>query len=163
MTKIWTEFVAFIKRGNVLDMAVGFTVGTAFTTLVRALVDNLIMPPVALLLGFVDFSNVFLVLREGDPPGPYATLADANAAGALTWRLGVVLNNLVSFALLAIVVFFVARAANRLMTKPAPPTQPKPPTERPCPYCRLAVPIEATRCPHCTSHLPQPDAGEGTA
>lgn len=163
MAKLWKEFLAFIKRGNVLDMAVGFTVGTAFTALVRGLVDNVIMPPLSLLLGLMDFANLFVVLRHGDPAGPYATLADANAAGALTWRFGVVINSLVSFCLLAIVVFFVVRGANRLMRKPPPPpAEPKPPTEKPCPFCRMTIPIEATRCPHCTSQLPQPERAESS-
>ena len=161
MKKLWEEFLAFIKRGNVLDMAVGFTVGTAFTALVRSMVDNLIMPIVALLLGVMDFSYLFVTLREGDPPKPYATLADAEAAGALTWRLGAVLNSLVSFMILALVVFFVVRAANKLMTKPKPPEEPKAPTEKPCPYCKTSIPIEATRCPNCTSQLPE--AAEATA
>jgi large conductance mechanosensitive channel len=159
--KLWDDFLAFIKRGNVLDMAVGFTVGAAFTALVQSLVANLIMPIVSLLLGVMDFSYLFVTLRQGDPPKPYATLADAEAAGALTWRLGTVLNSIVSFLILAIVVFFVVRAANKLMTKPKPPEEPKAPTEKECPFCKTSIPIAATRCPHCTSQLPE--AAEGAA
>jgi len=153
--KLWDDFLAFIKRGNVLDMAVGFTVGAAFTALVQSLVANLIMPLVSLLLGVMDFEFLFITLRQGDPPKPYATLADAEAAGALTWRLGTVLNSIVSFLILAIVVFFVVRAANKLMTKPKPPEEPKAPTEKECPFCKTSIPIAATRCPHCTSQLPE--------
>jgi len=159
--KLWDDFLAFIKRGNVLDMAVGFTVGAAFTALVQSLVANLIMPLVSLLLGVMDFEFLFITLRQGDPPKPYATLADAEAAGALTWRLGTVLNSIVSFLILAIVVFFVVRAANKLMTKPKPPEEPKAPTEKECPFCKTSIPIAATRCPHCTSQLPE--AAEGAA
>ncbi len=161
MKKLWDDFLAFIKRGNVLDMAVGFTVGAAFTALVQSLVANLIMPLVSLLLGVMDFEFLFITLRQGDPPKPYATLADAEAAGALTWRLGTVLNSIVSFLILAIVVFFVVRAANKLMTKPKPPEEPKAPTEKECPFCKTSIPIAATRCPHCTSQLPE--AAEGAA
>jgi len=160
MKNLWSEFLAFIKRGNVLDMAIGFTVGASFTALVQSLVNNLIMPIVSLILGVVDFSHLFIVLREGDPPKPYATLADAEAAGALTWRLGTVLNSLVSFLILALVVFFVVRAANKLLTKPEPH---KAPTEKPCPYCKLAIPMAATRCPHCTSQILPADAAEQPA
>jgi len=159
--KLWDDFLAFIKRGNVLDMAVGFTVGAAFTALVQSLVANLIMPLVSLLLGVMDFEFLFITLRQGDPPKPYATLADAEAAGALTWRLGTVLNSIVSFLILAIVVFFVVRAANKLMEKPKPPEEPKAPTEKECPFCKTSIPIAATRCPHCTSQLAE--AAEGTA
>jgi len=159
--KLWDDFLAFIKRGNVLDMAVGFTVGAAFTALVQSLVANLIMPLVSLLLGVMDFEFLFITLRQGDPPKPYATLADAEAAGALTWRLGTVLNSIVSFLILAIVVFFVVRAANKLMGKPKPPEEPKAPTEKECPFCKTSIPIAATRCPHCTSQLPE--AAEGAA
>ena len=161
MKKLWDDFLAFIKRGNVLDMAVGFTVGAAFTALVQSLVANLIMPLVSLLLGVMDFEFLFITLRQGDPPKPYATLADAEAAGALTWRLGTVLNSIVSFLILAIVVFFVVRAANKLMTKPKPPEEPKAPTEKECPFCKTSIPIAATRCPHSTSQLPE--AAEGAA
>jgi large conductance mechanosensitive channel len=164
MKNLWREFVTFIRRGNVLDLAVAFTVGTAFTALVRALVDNVLMPPLSLLLGLMDFANLFVVLRHGDPHGPYTTLAEANAAGALTWRFGVVINSLVSFLLMAIVVFFVVRGANRLMRKPPPPpAEPKPPTEKTCPFCKLAIPIDATRCPHCTSRLSQPTVADESA
>jgi len=158
MKRLWDDFLAFIKRGNVLDMAVGFTVGAAFTALVQSLVANLIMPLVSLLLGVMDFEFLFVTLRQGDPPKPYATLADAEAAGALTWRLGTVLNSIVSFLILAIVVFFVVRAANKLMTKPTPPAAP---TEKECPFCKTSITIAATRCPHCTSQLLE--AAEGTA
>lgn len=159
MTTIWIEFKAFIKRGNVLDMAVGFTVGTAFTALVKSLVNDVLMPPISLLLGATDFSNAFAVLKKGDPAGPYASLGAATEAGATTWRYGVFISSLVSFLLLAVAVFFVVRAANRLMPtpKPAPPAAP---TTRACPFCLSQVPLAATRCPHCTSELPASDPAD---
>ena len=159
MASIWTEFKAFIKRGNVLDMAVGFTVGTAFTALVKSLVNDVLMPPISLLLGAANFGNVFAVLKQGDPAGPYPSLAAATEAGATTWRYGSFINSLVGFLLLAIVVFFVVKAANRLMPPPPPPP-PAAPTTKPCPFCLSEVPLAATRCPHCTSELPNADASQ---
>jgi large conductance mechanosensitive channel len=144
------EFKAFAMRGNVLDLAVGFIVGAAFGTVVKSLVDDLIMPPIGLALGRVDFKNLFLVLRDGaKAAGPYASLADAQGAGAVTVNYGAFINNVVTFLIVAFAVFLVVRAANRLKPAEAAAT----PTTKECPFCRMAIPIQATRCPQCTSQL----------
>lgn len=144
------EFKAFIMRGNVLDLAVGFIMGGAFGTIVKSLVDDVIMPPIGLALGNVDFSDLFWKLKDGaKPPGPYASLADAQAAGAVTINYGVFINSIVSFLIVAFAVFLLVRAANRM--KPAEAAAA--PSTKDCPYCRMAIPIGATRCPQCTSEL----------
>ena len=146
---MWNEFRKFAIRGNVLDMAVGFIIGAAFTTVVRSLVDDVIMPPVGLLTGGADFSDLFVTLG----PGEYASLADAQEAGAATINYGLFINNVLSFLIVAVVVFFIVRAYNRAQQREAGP--PPPPTERQCPRCLLLVPVGATRCAHCTSELPE--------
>lgn len=146
------EFKAFIMRGNVLDLAVGVIIGGAFNAIVKSLVDDVIMPPIGLLLGRVDFANLLLVLKVGDPAGPYATLADAQAAGAVTVNYGAFINTVVSFLITAFAVFVVIKAANRLKREEAAPPPPAP-TDKECPYCFTKIPIKATRCPHCTSQL----------
>jgi large conductance mechanosensitive channel len=144
------EFKAFIMRGNVLDLAVGIIIGAAFGTIVKSLVDDLIMPPIGLALGNVDFTNLFVVLKEGaKAAGPYASLADAKAAAAVTWNYGVFINNLVTFLIVAFAVFLVVRSANRLR----PPEAAAAPNTKDCPYCRMPIPVGATRCPECTSEL----------
>jgi large conductance mechanosensitive channel len=144
------EFKAFIMRGNVLDLAVGIIIGAAFGTIVKSLVDDVIMPPIGLALGNVDFTNLFVVLKEGaKAAGPYASLADAKAAGAVTINYGVFINNLVTFLIVAFAIFLVIRAANRLR----PPDAAAAPNTRDCPYCRMPIPVAATRCPQCTSDL----------
>ena len=146
------EFKEFALRGNVIDMAVGIIVGAAFGTIVKSLVDDVIMPPVGLLLGGVDFTNFFILLKAGSPPGPYASLADAQATGAVTINYGVFVNNVISFLIVAIVMFLLIRSINRLQReKETPPAEP---TTKECPYCLSTVPIKATRCAHCTSELP---------
>ena len=147
---MFKEFKAFIMRGNVLDLAVGIIIGAAFGTIVKSLVDDLIMPPVGLALGNVDFSNLFVVLKEGaKAAAPYATLADAKAAGAVTLNYGLFINNIVTFLIVAFAVFLVVRTANRLR----PPEAAAAPNTRDCPYCRMPIPVGATRCPQCTSDL----------
>ena len=144
------EFKAFIMRGNVLDLAVGFIMGGAFGTIVKSLVDDVIMPPIGLALGNVDFSNLLMVLKPGDKaPPPYATVADAQAAGAVTLNWGLFINSVISFLIIAFAVFLLVRAANRL--KPAEAAAA--PSTKDCPYCRMAIPVGATRCPQCTSEL----------
>jgi large conductance mechanosensitive channel len=144
------EFKAFIMRGNVLDLAVGIIIGAAFGTIVKSLVDDVIMPPVGLALGNVDFSNLFLLLKEGAKAAPpYASLADAKAAGAVTINYGQFINNVVTFIIVAFAIFLVVRAANRLR----PPEAAAAPNTRDCPYCRMPIPVAATRCPQCTSEL----------
>jgi large conductance mechanosensitive channel len=147
---MFKEFKAFVLRGNVLDLAVGIIIGAAFGTIVKSLVDDVIMPPVGLALGNVDFANLFLLLKEGpNAPSPYATLAGAQAAGAVTINYGQFINNVVTFIIVAFVVFLVVRAANRLR----PPEAAAAPATKDCPYCRTAIPVGASRCPHCTSEL----------
>ena len=144
------EFKAFALRGNVLDLAVGIIIGGAFGTIVKSLVDDVIMPPIGLALGDVDFANLFLLLKPGaKAPPPYATLADAHAAGAVTLNYGQFVNNIIIFIIVAFAVFLIVRAANRLKPQEASAA----PATRDCPYCRMAIPVGATRCPHCTSEL----------
>jgi large conductance mechanosensitive channel len=144
------EFKAFAMRGNVLDLAVGIIIGAAFGAIVKSLVDDVIMPPVGLVLGNVDFSNLFLVLKEGaKAAGPYATLADAKAAGAVTLNVGLFLNSVLLFLITAFAVFLIVRAANRMKPQEAAVA----PSTKDCPYCRMPIPIGATRCPQCTSEL----------
>lgn len=144
------EFKAFVMRGNVLDLAVGIVIGAAFGTIVKSLVDDLVMPPIGLALGDVDFTNLFVLLKDGPKaPPPYGSLADAHAAGAVTLNYGVFINTLVAFLIVAFAVFLVVRAANRLH----PPDAAAAPNTRDCPFCRMAIPVGATRCPQCTSEL----------
>lgn len=156
-TGITKEFKEFIARGNVLDMAVGIVVGTSFGAIAQSLASDVLMPPIGVILGNVDFSNLFVVLKAGDPAPPYATLADAQAAGAVTLNYGAFANTVVSFLIIAVAVFLVVRTANRLRRQ-APP-EPTTATEKPCPYCTMSIPIGATRCPHCTSALQETVAG----
>ena len=146
------EFKEFAMRGNVIDMAVGIVIGAAFGTIVKSLVSDIIMPPIGLLLGKVDFANLFAVLKQGEAvAGPYASLADAQAAGAVTINYGVFINTLISFIVIAFAIFMVIRSMNKLKKKEeAPPAEP---TTKDCPYCLTSIPIKATRCPHCTSQL----------
>ncbi|NIS59700.1 MAG: large conductance mechanosensitive channel protein MscL [Proteobacteria bacterium] len=145
------EFKEFAMRGNVIDMAVGIIIGAAFGTIVKSLVSDIIMPPIGLLLGKVDFSNLFMVLREGTVAGPYAALADAQKAGAVTINYGVFVNTIISFLIVAFAVFFLIRQINKLKREAEAP--PEEPTTKDCPYCLSSIPIAATRCAHCTSEL----------
>lgn len=146
------EFKKFAVKGNVVDMAVGIIVGGAFGTIAKSLVDDVIMPPIGLLLGGVDFTDLFVVLRQGtEGTGPYATLADAQAAGAVTINWGLFVNNVVAFLIVAWAVFLLVKGMNRLQAKEE--AAPAEPTTRPCPFCATDIPIPATRCPHCTSEL----------
>jgi|YNPNPStandDraft_1061719.scaffolds.fasta_scaffold06055_3 large conductance mechanosensitive channel len=143
------DFKEFALRGNVVDMAVGIIIGAAFGTIVRSLVDDVLMPPVGLLIGGLDFANFYILLKAGSPPGPYASLADAKAAGAVTINYGVFLNNVISFLIIAVVVFFLIRGINLLRKRETPP----PPATKECPYCLSVIPLQATRCAYCTSDL----------
>jgi len=147
------EFKEFALRGNVVDMAVGIIIGAAFGTIVKSLVADVIMPPIGLLLGNVDFSNLFWVIKEGAiAAGPYATIDAAQKAGAVTINYGVFINTVISFLIVAFAIFMVIRALNRLKKKqeeiPA-----EAPTTKNCPYCFEIISLSATRCPHCTSQL----------
>jgi large conductance mechanosensitive channel len=144
------EFKEFAMRGNVLDLAVGIIIGGAFGTIVKSLVDDVIMPPIGLALGNVDFSDLFLLLKDGTKAAPpYATLAEAQSAGAVTINYGLFINSIITFLIIAFAVFLLVRAANRLR----PPEPAAVPSTKDCPYCRLAIPLGATRCPQCTSEL----------
>ena len=149
---MFKEFKEFVLRGNVVDMAVGIIIGAAFGTIVKSLVDDVIMPPIGLLLGGVDFANLFMLLKAGSPAGPYASLADAQTAGAVTINYGVFINAVVSFLIVALVMFLLIRSINRLRRgEEAPPAEP---TTKECPFCLSTIPIKATRCAFCTSELP---------
>jgi len=144
------DFKAFAMRGNVVDMAVGIIIGGAFGTIVKSLVDNVMMPPLGLLIGNVDFADLFVVVKSGDPAGPYTTLAAASEAGAVTIGYGLFVNAVVSFLIVAFAVFLLVRAMMRLQRKEeAAPA----PTTKPCEFCQTDIPIKAVRCPNCTSQL----------
>jgi large conductance mechanosensitive channel len=145
------EFKEFAMRGNVMDMAVGIIIGAAFGGIVGSLVADVIMPPIGLLLGNVDFSNLFLVLKEGATPGPYASVAAAKTAGAVSINIGLFINTIINFVIVAFAIFMMIRGLNR-MQKPAPAPVAAP-TTRACPYCLSAIPLKATRCPNCTSEV----------
>lgn len=145
------EFKEFAVKGNVVDMAVGIIIGAAFGTIVSSLVADIIMPPIGLVLGNVDFSNLFVVLKQGVPEGPYATLGDASKAGAVTFRYGQFVNALVNFTIVAFAIFIMVKQINRL--KKSEQALPPPPSQKECPHCCTVISIKATRCPHCTSDL----------
>lgn len=143
------EFKEFAVKGNVVDMAVGIMIGAAFTTVVKSLVDEVVMPPLGLLTGKADFSDKYVLLRDGTPPPPYETLAAAKKAGAVAMGYGVFVNAIVSFLLVSLVLFFIVRWVNKLR-----PAAPLPPAEtKPCDFCKTEIHKDATRCPNCTSSL----------
>ena len=147
------DFKAFVLRGNVIDMAVGIIIGVAFGAVVSSLVKDVIMPPIGLALGNVDFSNLFAVLREGATPGPYPSLAAAQAAGAVTVNYGVFINAIINLLIVAAAVFFlIVRPIAKLQARTKKAEAPAPTTKE-CPYCFTAIPIKASRCPNCTSAL----------
>lgn len=148
---IMNEFKKFVMRGNVIDMAVGIIIGGAFTKIVNSMVADVMMPPLGLLIGKVDFSNWFVVIKQGTTAGPYATIAEAQSAGATTMNLGLFLNAIISFIIVAFCIFLLIKAINKLN---APKEQaPAPVTTKKCPYCCSEIALEATRCPHCTSEI----------
>jgi len=145
---VWQEFKKFVMRGNVVDLAIAVVIGGAFGKIVTSFVNDILMPPIGLLLGKVDFTNLFINLSGQD----YASLAAAKEAGAATINIGVFLNTILDFVIVAFVIFLVLRALDRLKKKEEP-AAPAAPTTKPCPYCFTDIPIKATRCPHCTSQL----------
>jgi large conductance mechanosensitive channel len=147
---MFKEFKEFAVKGNVVDMAVGIIIGAAFGTIVNSFVNDLIMPPIGLLLGNVDFTSLFMVLKEGKVAAPYASLADAKAAGAVTLNYGVFINTIISFLIVAFAVFLVVKNVNRLKREEQAPAEP---TTKECPFCLSAIPAKAVRCGHCTSDL----------
>ena len=156
--KLLSEFKAFALRGNLIDLAIGFTVGAAFTTVARSLVDDLLMPPLGLILGRTDFSDYYVLLRDGeDGSAPYDTKEAAEAAGAVTWDYGEFLTNLLTFLVVAVAVFavvrLVTRASRAIEDEFGEPDEPEAPETKKCAYCRETVPYKASRCQHCTSFL----------
>ena len=149
---MFKDFKEFAMRGNVVDMAIGIVIGAAFGTIVKSFVDDVLMPPIGMLLGNVDFSNLFITLKEGSKAaGPYVSLAAAKAAGAVTLNLGVFINTIISFIIIAFAVFLVIKGINHMKReKEAPPAEP---TTKECPFCFTTIPIQASRCPNCTSQL----------
>ena len=148
------EFTKFMMRGNVMDMAVGIIIGAAFGKIVSSLVSDVIMPPIGLLLGKADFSNLFLVLRQGTPPEPYSTLAVAQKAGAVTLNYGLFINTIIGFVIVGFSVFLLIRWVNRLTALvPHKEEATAAPTTKVCPFCLSVIPLGATRCPQCTSVL----------
>jgi len=144
---MFKEFKEFAMRGSVVDLAVGVIIGASFGTIVKSLVDDILMPPIGLLIGGLDFSNLFISLSGAQ----YPSLAAAKEAGAPTINYGVFLNNVLNFLIVAFAVFLLVRQVNRL--KRETPVPPPAPTEKPCPYCISTIPLAATRCAHCTSEL----------
>jgi large conductance mechanosensitive channel len=144
------DFKAFILRGNVLDLAVAVVIGAAFGAVVKSFTDDVIMPPIGLALGHIDFSNLFVVLKEGTKaPGPYATVAQAHDAGAVTLNYGTFINSIVTFLIIALCVFMIVRMVSKLSANPVPP----PDNMKSCPRCTLSIPKAASRCPNCTSDV----------
>jgi large conductance mechanosensitive channel len=153
---MFKEFRQFAMRGNVVDMAVGIIIGGAFGTIVKSLVDDVIMPPIGLMLGNVDFTNLFVVLKQGSKAaGPYTNLVEAHAAGAVTVNYGQFINNVVSFIIVAFAVFLLVRTMNRLQQRLEHHPEVTPTTKE-CPYCCSVINTKATRCPSCTSELDAP-------
>jgi large conductance mechanosensitive channel len=142
---MWKEFRAFAMRGNVIDLAIGIIIGTAFGKIITSLVNDIIMPPIGLALGSMDFSSLFIDISGKG----FATLAAAKDAGAATINYGLFLNTVIDFIIVAFVIFLLVRQMNKLFPKPAE----TPPAVRDCPFCLSSIPLKATRCPHCTSEL----------
>lgn len=148
---MWKEFKEFAIKGNALDLAIGVIIGAAFGSIVTSLVKDIIMPPIGLLTGGLDFSNKFVVLKAAqDGATAFNTPADALKAGAVTWNYGIFVTLLINFAIVAFAVFLLVRAINK-MKRSAPNTDP---VSKDCPACAMTIPVKATRCPHCTSVLP---------
>ncbi len=150
------EFKEFAMHGNVVDMAVGIIIGGAFGTIVKSLVDDVLMPPIGVLLGGIDFSDFFLVLKEGpETAGPYVSLAGAQAAHAVTINYGVFVNAVISFLIVAFAVFVLVRGINRLRRQEDEAVAE--PDTKECPFCVSTIPMKASRCPNCTSQLGSTD------
>jgi len=151
---VFKDFKAFIMRGNVVDLAVGIVIGVAFGAIVSSFVKDVIMPPIGLALGNVDFVNLFVVLKQGTVAGPYPSLAAAQEAGAVSINYGVFINTIVNFIILAAVVFFfVVRPIAKMHARQKAAEVAPAPSTKECPYCYTNIPIKATRCPNCTSEL----------
>ena len=142
---MWKEFKEFAMKGNVMDMAVGIIIGAAFGKIITSFVNDVLMPPIGLLLGKVDFNNLFITLSDQS----FATLEEAKKAGAVTIKYGIFFNTIIDFVLVAFVIFMMIRQINKLKKQPEPAV----PTTKDCPHCFSVIPIKATRCPNCTSEL----------
>jgi large conductance mechanosensitive channel len=147
------DFKAFIMRGNVLDMAVGIIIGAAFGAIITSLVKDIIMPPIGLLLGNVDFANLYVTIKDPTVAGNYSTPAAVQAAGGVTINYGAFINYIITFLIVAFAVFMLIRSINK-MRRPKNVT-PGEPTTKECPFCLSVIPIKASRCGHCTSQLEQ--------
>lgn len=154
MMKILTEFKKFAMRGNVMDMAVGIIIGAAFGKIVDSLVKDMIMPPLGILLGKIDFANLFFVLKDGaGAPAPYASLSAAQQAGAVTLNFGAFLNTIISFIIVAFAVFMLIKAMNTVQEKLDRKEKEAEPTTKECPYCCSQIAVKAIKCPNCTADL----------
>lgn len=155
---LMSDFRQFVTRGNLVDLAVGFTVGAAFSTLAKSLVNDVIMPVAGLLLGNVDFKDFFVVLRAGSKGAPYATIDQAQADGAVTLNYGVFVNNVIALLLVGAAMFALVRFVKRVQDSlvdddGANDHAPSEPDDKKCKFCRTTIPYRATRCPNCTSDL----------
>src|SRR3979409_2708346 len=147
---MWKEFKEFAVKGNAVDMAVGIIIGAAFGSIITSLVKDIVMPPISLLTGGLDWSNKFMILGEAPGGAVYKTAADAAKAGAITWNYGNFVTLVVNFLIVAFSIFLLVRALNR-MKRPKPGAVA--PVSKECPFCAMTIPIKATRCPHCTSEM----------
>jgi large conductance mechanosensitive channel len=154
VSKFIREFKEFAVKGNVVDMAVGIIIGAAFGAIAKSLVSDVLMPPLGALLGNIDFTNLFVVILEGNPEGPYQTLGSAQSAGAVTINYGLFANTVISFLVVSFAVFMLVRGINRLRREEKA-GEPASPSEKSCPYCRSNIAVNATRCAFCTSELPE--------
>jgi large conductance mechanosensitive channel len=153
MKRIWGEFKEFAVKGNAVDLAVGVIIGAAFGSVITSLVKDVVMPPISVLTGGLDFSNKFLILRAArDGSTAFNTPADAAKAGAITWNYGNFITLVINFLIVAVAIFLLVRLVNQLRR----PAEKPPPGEKECPACAMKIPIKATRCPHCTTELSQP-------
>lgn len=148
---MWNEFRKFIARGNVIDLAVGVIIGAAFGKIVTTLVEGIIMPPIGLLFGRIDFGSMFVVLDRSK--GIPASLAEAKTKGIPVIAYGQFLNDVISFLIVALAVFMLVRAVNQIKEAVEGPVPETPPATKECPYCASTIPLKASRCPHCTSDL----------
>jgi large conductance mechanosensitive channel len=151
--KFMDDFKAFITKGNMMDLAVGIIIGVAFGAVITSLVNDVLMPPIGLALGGVDFKEWYILLKEGTVGGPYPSLAAATTDGAVTWRFGMFINALINFLIVALVIFLIVKMMASMKRKAADKEAAKGPTTRACPHCDTQISLKATRCPNCTSEV----------